>query len=120
MRKLKNGIEVSRSRWRGVEFFDLAMLFFGNNIKSINTLWSSEYRTDLLDNLNTVNNLTSANMPFDEAITKTWSAQKVAFRHGFRKVSIEEVKGEMGNYTVIKLKFLPSDNFEVTKINSSI
>ncbi|MFH1460621.1 MAG: hypothetical protein ABIG64_09685 [Candidatus Omnitrophota bacterium] len=112
-RNLENRIEVDRSIWKGIEFFDLTMLFFGKRIKSIKGFWS----TGLPDNLNTVNKLTRQGVPLDKAITKTWTS-RASFKHGFKRIVKEKVLGEIGNYSTIQCIYLPAD--EILIINSSI
>jgi hypothetical protein len=77
------------------------MQHFGRNAKGVCGKWPSG------TNLKTVNELTARGVPIEEAVTRTWTANR-AREWGFVRVRlIRPPQGTPGQYTNIEVLFTP-------------
>jgi hypothetical protein len=86
---------------RGAEEFSNIMAHFGAAVQAIKGSW--QFGT----NLATINSLTAAGMPLEQAVRQTWSATQAA-RFGFSAVTITEPTAGSrpeGGYTTVKALF---------------
>ena len=82
----------------GREMFAQMMNHFGSNVNAVRGNWSYG------DNLGMVNRLTSAGVPLEEAVLKTWTAGQSAL-YGFTNAAIQTIKGIPGAYTKLGVLF---------------
>jgi hypothetical protein len=92
-------INTEGSGVRGTDLFRQMMQHFGDNAKGVWGKWVSG------TNLNTVNELTAQGIPLEEAVARTWTANR-ARDFGFGKATIVgEPVGMPGAYTNITVRF---------------
>lgn len=90
---------------RGSEGFDRIMKYFGDRVKTIEANWQTSLSGNALsDNLATVNKLTKAGVPLEEAVKQTWTAKKAA-EFNFTEIEHYYFDGEPGNYSYIDVTF---------------
>ena len=85
---------------RGTDLFNGMMQHFGDKVQGVWGMWPKG------TNLNKVNELTVQGVPLEEAVTRTWTANRTrAF--GFGKAIIwEEPIGTPGAYTKVLVRFV--------------
>jgi hypothetical protein len=86
---------------RGTDLFDRMMQHFGDKVQGVWGMWPKG------TNLDKVNELTAQGITLQEAVTRTWTANR-ARAFGFSKAIIcEEPVGTPGAYTKVLVKFVP-------------
>lgn len=88
---------------RGTEMFNRMMQHFGANVRAIQGVWLKSLTGQKSTNIDKVNELTSAGMTIEEAITHTWTVTR-ARKWGFDKVRLlGQPEGVQGSFTKINV-----------------
>lgn len=112
-------LRIEEIRWRrgsalsAEQMYDAVMSHFGDRVRSISAYWPSGNNlatVNRLNNLATVNRLVAGGMPVEQAITKTWEANR-AVAYGFNRwFDLHAEPGELpGTYKSITVNFIPQE-----------
>ncbi|MHC4407003.1 MAG: hypothetical protein ACYTG0_45905, partial [Planctomycetota bacterium] len=92
-------VEATGASIRGTEMFNRMMNHFGNHVRGVRGIWRRG------DHWAKVNKLTAAGMSIDEAVTRTWAANR-AREWGYVNATVLLRMGRAGSYEVIEVIFL--------------